>query len=338
MIDKQKFISAINGLVDYMIESDHIRLACINPDCPCGDPTSHMHLYVYFKEEEYQNAGWCFRCDSSFTLEYIISRITGRSVDQVKRHALGTNYLEMIKTCSDRIKSLTEKKSKISIITNDEGNVIPISLPYEFIPLVGNDNIPYLSEDRKLDQPLVEYLGIGWCKDGYFANRVIIPTVDMDTIVGFSARAVYGPPKGLSFMAKKRWIKENKYRKTLFPKHFKAAHYVHMLNLTEGRSVVVSEGPFDAISIFKHFRNGTCIFGKHIKPQQVLKIKKFNPSEVFVLFDHGAESEADSAVRDLRDVGLKAYRCVCAPSKDPGEMTKEEIAYSLCNPVNYKLI
>lgn len=161
-----------------------------------------------------------------------------------------------------------------------EPEVISISLPNEFRRLSGNhDSIaaqPYLryASKRKLDEKILADYGIGYCADGYYGGRLIVPVYHFGKLVNFIARA----------------ISRKAEKKVLTPPGNEQYNYLFNLDNLWGESeVIVVEGVFDALVLPEM---AIASFGKKITGKQVSLMRHSGVKKVTFCYDEDAIDEA----------------------------------------------
>jgi len=125
--------------------------------------------------------------------------------------------------------------------------------------------------ERKLfdleDDKLVYYLG----REGKFKNRLIIPFIQNDVMFYFQARALSGEfPKYMNPAVEENALKPSTI---LYPYD------------EEASSLVVCEGPLDAISLQLHGVNATCTMGCSVSETQMEILRDFK-GEIILGYDN----------------------------------------------------
>ena len=184
----------------------------------------------------------------------------------------------------------------------------PISLPSEFLSLTGRKSTPlslsartYL-RSRGITYDDVLWWKIGYCPDGEYAGRVIIPSFDLEGAVNF-------------FIA--RNYKDN-FQKYKNPKAAKDIIF-NELYLDWNKDIVLVEGVFDAIVA----GNAIPLLGSTLREDShaFQKIVQ-NCSKVFVALDADAKLKEDKITRLLLSYGVEVYKIDTSEYEDVGVMTK----------------
>lgn len=114
------------------------------------------------------------------------------------------------------------------------------------------------------------------------SGSVVLPSIDRDgTVVGAQARSIYQGSE-----------KNNKYISIL---KFSSSNYFfgeHLLD-EENNAVVIFEGPFDAVHAWEEgVENTLAVYGKALREEQVLKLKKWEVQYCYLLLDPDAAGQA----------------------------------------------
>ena len=185
-----------------------------------------------------------------------------------------------------------------------------IPLPDEYISLA-NKTLPrsalfamkYL-KSRGITKEDILYWKIGYCNSGEYANRVIVPSFNMQGKVNFFVARAYGndwpkyknPPAHRDIVFNELWIDWEK-------------------------PIVLVEGAFDAI---KAGPNSIPLLGSSLREESVLfqSIVK-NDAAVFLAMDKDANTKATYIARRLMQYDIELYKIDLKEYNDVGEMTKE---------------
>ena len=185
-------------------------------------------------------------------------------------------------------------------------------LPQEFISLA-NKNLPYSAlpalkylKDRGITKRDIVYWKIGYCPEGEYKNRIVIPSFNSDGHANFFVGRTYtdGWPKYMSPQAKRNNIIFNK------------------LFLDFQSDITITEGVFDAIVAGP---NAVPILGSNLRENSTLfqEIVK-NDTPVYIALDVDAEKKAMRLIENLLKYDIELYKINIAPYNDLGEMSKDE--------------
>ena len=154
-------------------------------------------------------------------------------------------------------------------------------------------------KDRGVDATEIARYGIGYCTDGPYSERIIIPSYDNDGILNyFTARSFTG----------------SNYKYKNPPVSKDVIGFEFFVNWNE--PIILCEGPFDALSIK---RNAIPLFGKTIPTELLKKIYTKNVKEIYIVLDEDARKDSIKLVDKLMKDGIKAY-FVQLQDKDPNEL------------------
>ena len=154
-------------------------------------------------------------------------------------------------------------------------------------------------KDRGVDATEIARYGIGYCTDGPYSERIIIPSYDNDGILNyFTARSFTG----------------SNYKYKNPPVSKDVIGFEFFVNWNE--PIILCEGPFAALSIK---RNAIPLFGKTIPTELLKKIYTKNVKEIYIVLDEDARKDSIKLVDKLMKDGIKAY-FVQLQDKDPNEL------------------
>jgi len=210
--------------------------------------------------------------------------------------------------------NLGEFEATIHNMFEEEEKEVPCStpLPEEFISLA-NKNLPYSAlpalrylRDRGVTKKDVAYWKIGYCPEGDYKNRIIIPSFNSDGRADFFVGRTYtsGWPKYMSPQTSRNNIVFNK------------------LFLDFQSDITITEGVFDAIVAGP---NAVPILGSNLKENSTLfqEIVKHD-TPVYIALDVDAEKKAMRLIENLLKYDIELYKIDIAPYNDLGEMPRDE--------------
>ncbi len=185
-------------------------------------------------------------------------------------------------------------------------------LPKEFVSLA-NKNLPYSAlpalrylKDRGVTKKDIVYWKIGYCPEGEYKNRVIVPSFNLEGRANFFVARTYtnGWPKYMSPQTRRNNIVFNK------------------LFLDFQSDITITEGVFDAIVAGP---NAVPILGSNLKENSTLfqEIVK-NDTSVYIALDIDADKKAMRLIDDFLKYDIELYKINISPYNDLGEMTKDE--------------
>lgn len=194
-------------------------------------------------------------------------------------------------------KSLSSFKSKVKEKT--------LHLPKEFKPLWNGGNgiikrhaLSYIAKRGMGMADIIRY-NIGYCSEGLYTNRIIVPSYDCDGNINyFVGRDIYSG--GMKY--KNPPISKDVIGFDLF------------INWDE--PIVLCEGVFDAMAIK---RNAIPLFGKTIPKKLMKKIYEKQVKTIYILLDSDAIKDAIKLTDKLMKNGINVY-FVKLKDEDPSDM------------------
>ena len=180
-----------------------------------------------------------------------------------------------------------------------------VRLPNEFKPLWKNGSsiikkhsIVYLS-NRSIGMADIIRYGIGYCEEGVYSNRVIIPSYSSNGELNyFVGRDIYDG--GMKY--KNPPVSKDVIGFDLF------------INWNE--PIILCEGVFDAIAIR---RNAIPLFGKTIPKSLMKKIYEKQVKQIYILLDSDAIMDSIKMTDSLMKNGIDVYY-VNLSEEDPSDM------------------
>ena len=223
----------------------------------------------------------------------------------------GHNLFQLFKKLKANREQFTElgelvgKPSKSLSSNSDKVKQKLLRLPNNFKPMWSNGggiiqkhSWVYL-QNRGITKGDVIRYGIGYCEEGLYANRVIIPSYNSDGELNyFVGRSIY--KDGMKY--KNPPISKDVIGFDLF------------INWKE--PIILCEGVFDAIAIK---RNAIPLFGKTIPKSLKKKIYEKKVKKIYILLDKDAISDAIKITDDLMKNGIDVY-FVSLSEEDPSDM------------------
>lgn len=154
------------------------------------------------------------------------------------------------------------------------------------------------------------------CHTGRWKDRIIIPLLKDDELLGWTGRAITNPVHAPRYLSSSEAIKQ--------------AVYNGDAAAQGGRILFVVEGPFDAIKLDyygqSHGARAVCGFGTSLSFEQLAYIRSISKlyDKVVVLFDQGALGPAFYADDWLRSPNVLIGNLPDGVD-DPGDLTKVQI-------------
>lgn len=189
----------------------------------------------------------------------------------------------------------------------EETETTRVFLPKEFISMTENDKsleyrraTVYL-KNRGINESDVRKYNIGYCKEGRYRNRVIVPSYDKNGQVNY-------------FIA--RSFEKEPYQKYDAPSVNKTEIIGLEYHINWTVPVILCEGIFDAIAIK---RNVVPLFGKSITKALMLKLVESQVKTVYLALDKDALKEALTYSEQLINLGKEVY-LIELDGKDPSDL------------------
>ena len=204
----------------------------------------------------------------------------------------------------DELVELVGDKKYVKRNTNKEDKKI-VRLPNEFKPLWLDGNsiirkhaIVYLKNRGITLVDVIRY-GMGYCEEGLYANRIIVPSYSSNGELNyFVGRDIYDG--GMKY--KNPPVSKDVIGLDLF------------INWNE--PIVLCEGVFDAIAIR---RNAIPLFGKTIPKSLMKKIYEKQVKQIYILLDSDAIMDSIKMTDSLMKNGIDVYY-VNLSEEDPSDM------------------
>ena len=185
-----------------------------------------------------------------------------------------------------------------------------VELPKEFLSLaykhpdpVYKHAIYYLSKRGIRYEDILKY-NIGYCDQGLYTNRIIIPSYDDNGQLNF-------------FVGRDIFESKMKYRNSPTPKD--VVGFELFINWDE--PIVLCEGPFDAIAVK---RNAIPLFGKTILSNLKRRIIEKKVKQIYISLDRDAFQDSLKMVEEFMKNDIDVY-FVNLPEKDPSDLGFEKV-------------
>lgn len=190
-----------------------------------------------------------------------------------------------------------------------------LALPEEFKPLslasstsvIANKIKKYLYKRGLTDYDFYRY-NIGYCTQGEYSGRVIIPSYDENNQLNFFTSRTF----------------EDAYHKYKNPQASRDIIFFEN-TINWDLPVILVEGPFDAIAVR---RNGIPILGQSPSKNLLRRIVSNKVQEVYVALDKDALKQAISICEQLLSMGKRVY-LVDMEDKDPSDMGFEKFTQKI---------
>jgi DNA primase len=225
----------------------------------------------------------------------------GRDIYRLVRSFGGSNNVAEWKKISNVIDFAEQEKE-----TEPE---IQVGLPEEFVTLTGKESSPLSMGARKylqsrgvtLDQ--IVWWKMGYCPDGQYANRIIVPSFNLEGNLNYFISRAYDD----------NWMK---YLNPASNKDF----IFNELYLDWNKDITIVEGVFDAIVV----GNAIPLLGSTLREDSYIFQKIVNKCDkVYIALDEDAKKKESKIGRILTSYGVDVYRVDTSGFGDVGEMDQE---------------
>ena len=184
-----------------------------------------------------------------------------------------------------------------------------VKLPDEYKPMWTKSNSPtykhalkYLKSRGVSQDDMIKY-SIGYCEDGLYSNRIIIPSYDDEGQLNF-------------FIGRDIFDSKLKYRNSPTPKDI--IGFDLFVNWEE--PILLVEGALDAITSKV---NSIPLFGKTIMNNLKRKILEKKVKTLYVALDNDAVKDSMKIVEELMNEGIKVHM-IKLTEKDPNDIGYEK--------------
>jgi DNA primase len=223
----------------------------------------------------------------------------------------GKTLISLFKKVKAPSSKIQELNSLIKPGTKQVEQFQTLALPKEFIPLSQIHNLDSVSKieakhaikflkNRKITEDDIFKYNIGFCAEGGFNHRIIVPSYDADGNLNYFVTRTYIPDES------------QKYKNPPVGKNTIGWEYYINWNTP----IILVEGIFDALTIK---RNVIPLFGKTISEELMKKIVSSQVQKIYVALDNDALREALKHCEKLMSFGKEVY-LVELDGKDANEI------------------
>ena len=183
-----------------------------------------------------------------------------------------------------------------------------IKLPNEFKLIKDDNRFKRYLHRRNISDKIISEFEVGYCEEGYYAERVIIPLYCNNKLFSFCARSIYT----------NKYISKHKMPKILYPKNSFVTKYVFPdINLYKNTDFCyIVEGVFDVLRLRgEGFKNVFTTFSNKISPRQQFLLNRFK--KIYLIAD--GDKGGDTFIQNLLNSGLaqKSYYTKLQKGEDP---------------------
>jgi len=191
-----------------------------------------------------------------------------------------------------------------------------VKLPRDFKSMYEKSNSPvykqammYLLKRGITGNDILKY-NIGYCEEGAYRNRVIIPSYDKNGSLNY-------------FVGRDVYNSKLKYKNPPVSKN--VIGFELFINWDE--PLILCEGVFDAIAIK---RNAIPLFGKTVQSKLKTELYKQSVKKIYVVLDEDAKRDALKLTSKLMENGIEVY-FVHMRDKDPSDIGFERMLHKIKN-------
>lgn len=288
-VDVESVLANLN--CDISSRSGHIvRAYCPDHHLFVGRRPSHPHWVVNTETGE----TFCFTEGRGSNLVWIICRLFDCHPKEAVKFLTGiesdvdTGFLDLtaIRHANSKLRRKEEQESEDTIVSGlnqilkDMENRYMSEMAYQFfIHPPGKTYATNIYRDT-VDRYMV--FERTW---GYYTNRIIIPVIMKDCLVGFCAVDILG---------RERWLQthplktKDDYKKVLYPSNFTSGESLFGYDDCEKGAgfIILVEGPREVMKLWQEgFTNTVAIFGSFLSDCQHDLIGSIFPSDIVLMFD-----------------------------------------------------
>jgi DNA primase len=234
----------------------------------------------------------------------------------------GRKLINLYKQLNVGYEKILELNTSLGVVTKDINNLFAehinqntsyLSLPKEYKSFLEAENTPnyrnalkYLRENRGFtDFDIIKY-HLGFCEEGPYKHKIIIPSYDTSGSLNFFA--------GRDFYDSDFKHKNPNYSKDIVG---------FELYINWQLPVILVEGAIDAITIK---RNSIPLFGKTISNELRKRLIEKRVKDIYVCLDKDAQKQAIAVAEEFMNEGIIVY-FVNLEEKDPNEIGFERMIH-----------
>ena len=280
----QLLVTLVNSILGIGKATARNNYAYNCPICHHSKPKLEINLT---ENREGKNPWHCWSCDARGTNLYSLFK-----------------QLKVAKNKIDELKSLVKSSTTYKV----QSNTNSLKLPQEYVSLINPPTktdimarhaLSFLKKRNITESDILKY-NIGYCSEGKYRNRIIIPTYNQDGSLNYFT--------GRSFEAESNY----KYMNPEASRDIVANEHLINWNLP----LILCEGLFDSIAIK---RNAIPLLGKNIQSSLMKKIVTSVVDKIYIALDRDAIKQALKFCERLMAEGKEVY-LVDLQDKDPSEM------------------
>jgi Zn-finger protein len=282
----------LSGLLDQVLgygekaSKSNRKYHCPFPDCPTyGTHKKKLEVDI-LTDSEGSNKWACWVCGSR-----------GRTVRSLLRKiGVSPDILKQLSTIIVKTDREDEDAAEFDGVLPSEYKFLLDAKPYD---ILAKHAMIYLKKRGVTEQDIIKYQ-IGYCEEGKYAERIIMPSFDANGKINFFVGRSFDPEVKLKY-------KYPQASRDIIP---------FEMYINWDIPVVLCEGGFDMLAIK---RNAIPLLGKFITPKLMKKLVEAKIKKVYIALDNDAIVMALKHCETLMSLGKKVY-LVEMKDKDPSSM------------------
>jgi DNA primase len=265
----------------------------------------------------------CFKCDfRGKNVSWLVAEVEGIShaeaLSLIFRSSVKLRRRADVFTLGDRLRGLRAEGE----VELGELEPVEATLPREFRPCWDGKawRLPAYLKERRIKSDTARAWGLGFCRVGQYAGRLIIPIVC---------------PGGQSFTARDMTGEQlPKYLNPPGADHGRLLIGWNLANLTG--DICLVEGPLDAIRWYQHGIPALAVGGKHLHSDQLGMLFKLAPTQAVTVALDPEEKTAPLEVAQQLTVHFeRVYIARLPDGVDPGDSNRTQAESAVENAVRY---
>lgn len=279
-------------------------------DCPVclekDGKEGKLHVLVETNERKEAGAWICFYCEESGSTIDLIQRLNDceffQAVEVLRKFSRFVDReLDVRAYVTKAFATMKAKPQEVEAVQE-------VALPEHFIAVHPNVQLPKYFRERGLTLVQAYKQGLGFCVEGRYKNRLVVPITRNNVVAGFQARYMRKqPPEGV-----KKYLNDDvgSASKTLYGSD----------KAKGSRKVILVEDVFSKLFIGKQ---ALALRGTHLSATQFSLLASVGAEEVVICLDNDAAEKAEKIASQIS--GLWEVRIAQLPdSRDPDEYVGRE--------------
>lgn len=255
----------------------------------------------------------CYKCHAHGDSVGLVAEIDGVNRAQA-RVMIATDLQGSVSSVADLLTQVRDSRPLQAEVPDGPAPDL-CELPREFVPIWDPStrqwHIPAYLKTRKIRPMVAATFKLGYCEQGRYAARLILPLYQSGQLITFQARSMVGAmPKYLG------------------PAIDKGGSLYGIDQALLSPVVALVEGPIDVLGATQVGVPAIGMMGKTISPAQILTIVDQGYDRVVVMLDPEARVDAVHVARQLADVANVAVAHL-PPGVDPGDAPREVILQAM---------